>query len=76
MRPLNRYHRRPKISERKFRQFVGHFALYFTASGVAELTGLTRKSVTTIFLKLRRRIALLVVRGRGRYVSCLIEYLP
>ena len=34
-----------------------HFALDFTASDVAKLTGLTRKSVTSIFLRIRARIA-------------------
>jgi transposase len=54
---LNRYYRRSKISERKFRQVARHFALDFTASDVAKLTGLTRKSVTSIFLRIRVRIA-------------------
>lgn len=34
-----------------------HFALDFTASDVAKLTGLTRKTVTSIFLRVRERIA-------------------
>ena len=34
-----------------------HFAFDFTASDVAKLTGLTRKSVTSIFLRIRERIA-------------------
>ena len=57
MQPLNRYYRRSKISERKVRQVVRHFALDFTASDVAKLTGLTRKSVTSIFLRVRERVA-------------------
>jgi transposase len=57
VRQLNRYYRRSKISERKFRQVVRHFAHDFTASDVAKLTGLTRKSVTSIFLRIRVRIA-------------------
>ncbi|MET0463897.1 MAG: IS1595 family transposase [Chitinophagaceae bacterium] len=57
MQQLNRYYRRSKISERKFRRVVRHFALDFTASDVAKLTGLTRKSVTSIFLRIRGRIA-------------------
>jgi transposase len=57
VQPLNRYYRRSKISERKFRRVVRHFALDFTASDVAKLTGLTRKSVTSIFLRVRERIA-------------------
>jgi len=34
-----------------------HFALDLTASRTAQLTGLTRKTVTVIFLKIRERIA-------------------
>jgi hypothetical protein len=34
-----------------------HFALDLTASRTAQLTGLTRKTVTTIFLRIRGRIA-------------------
>jgi transposase len=36
---------------------VRHFALDFTASDVAKLTGLTRKTVNTIFLRIRERVA-------------------
>jgi transposase len=57
MQQLNRYYRWSKIRERKFRQIIRYFALDFTASDVAHLTRLTRKTVTTIFLKIRMRIA-------------------
>jgi transposase-like protein len=57
MQQLNRYYRRSKISERKFRQLLRHFALDLTASDAAHLTGLSRRSVTSIFLKIRKRIA-------------------
>src|SRR5215207_10286918 len=56
MEQLNRYYRCSKISERKFRHLVRCFALDLTASKTTEFTGLTRKSVTTIFLKIRERI--------------------
>jgi len=72
VQPLNRYYRRSKISERKFRQLVRHFALDFTASDVAELTGLTRKTVTTIFLKLRHRVAEECERA-SPFSSCEVE---
>jgi transposase-like protein len=36
---------------------VRHFALDLTASDVAKLTGLTRKTVTSLFLRIRVRIA-------------------
>jgi transposase len=38
------------------RQLVRHFALDLTASHAAQLTGLSRRSVTSIFLKIRERI--------------------
>ena len=57
MQQLNHYYRRSKISERKVRQIVRHFALDLTASDAAKLTGLSRRSVTSIFLKIRARIA-------------------
>jgi hypothetical protein len=57
MKQLNRYYRCSKLSERKFLRLLRHFALDLTDSSTAQLTGLTRKSVTTIFLKIRERIA-------------------
>lgn len=57
MEQLNRYYRCSKISERQFLRVLRHFALDLTASRTAQLTGLTRKSVTLIFLKIRERIA-------------------
>src|SRR5215212_6042764 len=57
MQQLNRYYRRSKISERKMRQVVRHFALDLTASDAAQLTGLSRRSVTSIFLRIRERMA-------------------
>lgn len=57
MEQLNRYYRCSKINERKMRQVVRFFAHDLTASKTAEFTGLTRKSVTVIFLKIRERIA-------------------
>lgn len=57
MKSVNRYYQRSKISERKFRQIVRYLAMDFTASDVAQLTGLTRKTVTVIFLRIRQRVA-------------------
>jgi hypothetical protein len=53
----NPFYRRSRISAKKFRQLLRYFALDFTAADVAQLTGLTRKSVTTIFIKIRRLTA-------------------
>ena len=55
-KPLNRYHNRAKISEVKFRLLLRCFALDFTASDTARLSGLSVRSVNDLFLKLRRRI--------------------
>ncbi|HEY6189205.1 MAG TPA: IS1595 family transposase [Pyrinomonadaceae bacterium] len=53
----NKYYRHSRISELKFRALVRHFAHDLNATDSAELTGLTRKSATSIFLKIRQRIA-------------------
>jgi transposase len=53
----NRYYERSRISEYKFRLLIRYFALDLSASDTAELTGLTHKTVNTIFLKIRRRLA-------------------
>ena len=53
----NRYKKFSKISERKFRLILQNFALDFTASDTARLTAISTRSVNTIFLKLRKRIA-------------------
>ncbi len=57
MERRNRYYARSRISERKFRQLLRYFATDFSATDVAQLTGIRRKAVTMIFLKIRRRIA-------------------
>ncbi len=72
MQQLNRYYWRSKISERKFRQLLRHFALDLTASGAAQLTGLSRRSVTMIFLKIRARISEEAERA-SPFSSCEVE---
>ena len=57
MQRLNRYYKRSRISELKFRSLVRHFALDLCASDAAQLTGISHRSVITIFGKIRRRIA-------------------
>jgi transposase len=49
-----------------------HFALDLTASRTAQLTGLTRKSVNVIFLKIRERIAEECERA-SPFSSCEVE---
>ncbi|MDZ7681605.1 MAG: IS1595 family transposase [Fodinibius sp.] len=53
----NKYYKRSKISEAKFRQLIRLFAMDFTATDAAELTGLARRSVTDIYGRLRNNIA-------------------
>src|ERR1043165_2607491 len=72
MEQLNRYYRCSKISERKFLRLLRHFTLDVTASRTAQLTGLTRKTVTTIFLKIRERIAEECERA-SPFSSCEVE---
>jgi transposase len=57
MERLNRYYRRSRISEKKFRVILRLFAHDLTAEKTAELTGVTRKSINLIFQKIRVRLA-------------------
>ena len=57
MQSLNRYYRRSRIAEAKFRLLVRHFALDLHAADAAQLTGVLHRSIITIFGKIRRRIA-------------------
>ena len=57
MQPKNKYQKYSKISEHKFREILKYFALDFTASDTARLTSVNVRSVNSIFLKLRSRIA-------------------
>ncbi len=52
----NKYYKRSKITEAKFRQIVKYFAMNFTATDTAHLTRLSRRSVTDIFGRLREKI--------------------
>jgi transposase-like protein len=72
MEQLNRYYRCSKITERKFLRLLRHFALDLTASKTAQLTGLTRKTVTMIFLKIRERISEEAERA-SPFSSCEVE---
>jgi len=53
----NRYYRRSRIPEKRFRRLIRVFAMDLTATDAAELTGLSVRSVNSIYLKLRQRIA-------------------
>jgi transposase len=56
MERLNRYYRRSRISEKKFRQILRYFAMDLTTGKTSELTYVTRKSVNSIFQKIRLRL--------------------
>lgn len=57
MNQKNRYFRHSKISEAKFRQIVRYFAMDLTATNCAELSGVSLRSVNSIYLRIRRRLA-------------------
>ncbi len=57
MQRLNRYYRRSRIAEAKFRLLIRYFALDLHAADAAQLTGISHRSVITIFGKIRQRIA-------------------
>lgn len=51
----NKYYKRSKITEAKFRQLVRYFLMDFIATDTAQLTGLSRRSVTDMYQKLDER---------------------
>lgn len=57
MNNKNRYFSRSKLSEAKFRQIVKHFALDLTATECSALSGVSVRSVNTIYLRIRARMA-------------------
>jgi transposase-like protein len=59
MKRVNKYYRSAKIGEAKFRQILRCFSEDLTASSTARLTGVSVRSVNSIFLKIRRRMAAL-----------------
>src|SRR5574343_1164447 len=58
MKAKNRYYSRSRITEAKFRQIIRFFAMDFTASDTAKLTNISVRSINTIYIKLRKKIAL------------------
>jgi hypothetical protein len=57
MNVKNRYYRRSRISEKKFRQLLRCFAMDLTATVTATLASISVRSINSIYLKLRSRIA-------------------
>ena len=53
----NRYFRRSKLSEAKVRQILRYFAMDLTATDCAQLSGVSLRSINTIYLRLRKRMA-------------------
>ena len=54
---VNRYYRRSRIAEAKFREFLRCFALDLTATQAAQMTGLNLRTAKVLYQKLRARIA-------------------
>ena len=57
MKRKNRYYKSAKISEAKFRHLLRCFSEDLTASSTARMTGINVRSVNSIFIKIRRRMA-------------------
>ena len=54
---INKYKKRSRISEAKFRQIVRLFALDIEATKIAEITGVSRRTINNIILRIREQIA-------------------
>ena len=59
MKRRNKYYRGAKISEAKFRQVLRCFSEDLTASSTARMTGVSVRSVNSIFIRIRKRLAVL-----------------
>jgi transposase len=57
MARVNQYFRFAKISEARFRFLLRCFALDLTATQAAEMTGISLRSVNTLFLRIREKLA-------------------
>lgn len=57
MSGLNRYYRRSHIAEKDFRLLIRYFVMDLSASQTAVLTNISRRTINTIFLKIRERLA-------------------
>ncbi|MCU1020008.1 IS1595 family transposase, partial [Stenotrophomonas maltophilia] len=57
MKAKNRYYSRSRITEAKFRQIIRFFAMDLTASDTAKLTNISVRSINTIYIRLRKKIA-------------------
>jgi transposase len=53
----NPYFKHSKISPAKTRQILRYFAMDLTATDCAELSGISVRSINTIYLRVRRRLA-------------------
>jgi hypothetical protein len=53
----NRYYRRARLSERKFRDLLRCFSIDMSATDTARLTSVSVRSTNTVYLKIRQRIA-------------------
>ncbi len=52
----NRYYKRSRISEAKFREIIKYFSLDFTAEITSELVGISRNTINKIYLKIREQL--------------------
>jgi len=53
----NKYFKRSKLTEAKFRQLLRHFALDLTATDTAQLCGLSVRSTNAVYQRIRHRMA-------------------
>jgi len=58
MKPVkNRYYHRSRITEKVFRRLIRVFSMDLTATQAADFTGISVRSVNSIYLKIRARLA-------------------
>ena len=52
----NKYYNRSRIREAKFREILKYFSMDFSASQTADLTEVSRRSISDVYQKLRQRV--------------------
>ncbi|MES9968979.1 MAG: IS1595 family transposase [Candidatus Thiodiazotropha sp.] len=53
----NRYYKRARIAEKNFRRIIRYFSLDISATNTAKLSGISVRSINSIYIKIRYRLA-------------------
>ena len=69
----NKYYKRSRISEAKFREIIKYFAMDFDATKISELTKISRNTINNILGKVRKTIFMLDKKTAVDYTQIHLE---